>query len=346
MLSGLTRSMVTNGEGLIHLVTSPRGELRLRLLSPEQLDPAMTREVENMARIISGVEFDASGRRIAYHVFPSQPDLVASVVTTPVRIPAEDVVHTFEQKTPGQVRGISWLTPVLTRLQELDKLEDALLARASVAALFAGFVTDPEGASGFGTGKIDPQEMSLEPGIIRVLPPAATINFPNMPDFADAPDVLAHVLRQIASGVGLPPFLLDGNYGAINYSSGKLGLETFKRRVTAIRASILNARVLQPIWNRFVTLEVLSGRLYAPAFERDPAPYLAMTAQWPAFGSLDPYREAQADVALLQAGLRSRAEIIASRGRDVAEVDQEIEADTFRPLAAPARAPALLETSE
>ncbi len=39
MLAGLTRSMVTNGEGLLHLVASPRGELRLRLLSPEQLDP-------------------------------------------------------------------------------------------------------------------------------------------------------------------------------------------------------------------------------------------------------------------------------------------------------------------
>ena len=80
-----------------------------------------------------------------------------------------------------------------------------------------------------------------------------------------------------------------------------------------------------------MTLEILSGRLYAPDFERDPEPYFSMTANWPAFQPLDPYREAQADIALLQYGLRSRAEIIASRGRDVADVDAEIARDSLSP---------------
>ena len=340
MLSGVTRSMVTNGEGLLHLVTSPRAELRLRLLSTEQLDPARTRELENMDRIIAGVEFSADGRRIAYHVYPQQPDLVVSMLTMPVRIPAEDIVHVFRQDTPGQVRGVSWLTPVLTKLLELDRLEDALLARANVAALFGGFISDPEGTSGFGDGKLDPQTLSLEPGVMRLLPASATVSFPSMPDAADMPDVLRHLLRQVAAGVGLPYELLAGDLSQVNYSSAKLGLEAFKRRVTAIRSSILNARVLSPIYRRFVTLEVLSGRLYAPDFERNPDPYFSMVPLWPQFSPLDPYRESQADVDLMNAGLRSRAEIIASRGRDVADVDAEIAADTFRP-AVPARTPNL-----
>jgi lambda family phage portal protein len=336
MLSGLTRSMVTAGEGLMHLVASPRGELRLRLLSPEQLDPAMTREVADMAHIIAGVEFSADGRRLAYHVYPTQPDLVAALAT-PVRVPAEDIVHAFDQKTPGQVRGISWLAPVLTRLQQLDRLEDALLARANTAALFGAFVTDPEGTSGLGSGKVDPQELSLEPGVLRILPPSATVTFPSMPSNEDMPDILRHIVRQVATGVGLPYELLASDLSEATYSSAKLGLEAHRRRVDAIRALILDARVLQPIWRRFVTLEVLSGRLYAPDFERDPEPYFSMVARWPAFSALDPYREAQADAALLAAGIRSRAEIIASRGRDVTDVDAEIAADTFVPRA-PARA--------
>jgi lambda family phage portal protein len=342
LLGSSTRTLVAAGEALFHLVTSPRGELRLRHLSPEQLDPAMTREVENMARIVSGVEFAPDGRRVAYHIYPSQPDLVVSVVTQPVRIPAEDILHIFEPRVPGQVRGVSWLASVLTRLQQLDRLEDALLARANTAALFGGFVTDPEGTSGFGTGKIDPQSLSLEPGILRLLPPAATITFPNMPSNDDMPDILRHIIRQIAVGTGLPYELLASDLTQTNYSSAKAGLEAFKRRVTALRSNLLNARVIEPIWRRFVTLEILSGRLYAPDFERDPTPYFAMTANWPGFASLDPYREAQADVTLLQSGLRSRAEIIASRGRDVAEVDREIEADTFRPTARPSVSPQVL----
>ena len=340
MLSGLTRSMVSSGDGLINFVTTQRAELRLRMLSPEMLDPSRTRELENMDRIISGVEFSADGRRIAYHIFPQQPDLIVNMLWAPIRVAAEDIIHIFRQDTPGQVRGVSWLTPVLTKLLELDRLEDALLARANVAALFGGFISDPEGTSGFGDGKIDPQQLSLEPGVMRVLPASATVTFPSMPDAADMPDVLRHLLRSIASGVGLPFELLSGDLSQVNYSSAKLGLESFKRRVTAIRSSILTARVLNPIWQRFVTLEILSGRIYAADFERNPDPYFAMTAMWPGFAPLDPYREAEADVTLMQNGLRSRAEIIASRGRDVADVDAEIAADTFRPVV-PARQPNL-----
>jgi lambda family phage portal protein len=337
MLSGLTRSMVTNGEGLLHFVTTQRGELRLRLLSPEQLDPARTRELENMDRILAGVEFSADGRRIAYHVYPQQPDLVVSMQPFPVRLPAEDVIHIFRQDVVGQVRGLSWLAPVATLLLELDRLQDALIARANTAALFGGFITDPEGTSGFGAGAVDPQQLSLEPGTMRILPPAATVSFPAMPDFADAPDVLRYLLRQIGAAVGLPYELLAGDLSQVNYSSAKLGLEAFKRRITAIRTSILNARVLQPIWRRLTTLEVLSGRLYASDFERNAESYFATSVMWPGFASLDPYREAQADIALLQAGLRSRAEIIAARGRDVADVDAELAADTYRPAVAPPR---------
>ena len=73
LISAGVRSLVVNGEALFLHVTTPRGEPRLRLLSPEQLDPAMTREVENMESIIAGVEFNAAGERIAYHIYRAAP---------------------------------------------------------------------------------------------------------------------------------------------------------------------------------------------------------------------------------------------------------------------------------
>jgi capsid protein len=82
-----------------------------------------------------------------------------------------DICHVLDPRHAGAIRGLSWLGAVGTRLVELDRLEDSLLARMRVAALHAGFLTDPEGQSGFGEGKTDPQEMSAEPGTIRVLPP-------------------------------------------------------------------------------------------------------------------------------------------------------------------------------
>jgi lambda family phage portal protein len=310
MLNTITRSLVIAGEGLVLLTTTRRGELRLRLLSPEQLDPAMTREAQDMTRIISGVEFSADGQRVAYHIFPQHPDLGAPMTWAPVRIPAVDVLHLFDSRTPGQVRGTSWLAPVLTRLQELDRLEDALLARANTAALFGGFVQDVDGSGSAlaDASQGDPRELTgMEPGAMRYLPPGASITFPDVPDTGNTDALMRHLLRSIASGVSLPYELLAGDLSQVNYSSAKLGLEAFKRRVTALRSSLLDARLLRPIWRRHVTLEVLSGRIFAPDFERDAEPYFSVTFQWPGFAALDPLKEAQADIALLQSGLRSRA---------------------------------------
>jgi lambda family phage portal protein len=330
------RSIVPSGEYLGQFVTTPRGELRIRSLSPEQLDPAMTREVENQQRIITGVEFDLSGRRVGYYVFPRADLIVATMQWAPVRLPAEDIIHLFEAKVPGQVRGASWLAPVQNTIHQVDSLQDALLARANTGALWSAFIVDPSGATGLADGTRDPSiREGIVPGAMHFLGPDTTITFPTVPDVEGTPDLLRGMLRQIAAGVGLPYELMTGDLTNTNYSSGKVGLEAFKRRCKALRETLFVSRMLRPIWQRWVTLEVLSGRLHAPDFEQDPTPYFGVQFLFPEWASLDPYREAQADTTLLAAGIRSRAEIIASRGRDIGDVDREFAADTFVPRLAP-----------
>ena len=70
---------------------------------------------------------------------PSRPALDT------VRVPASDMAHLFQALAPGRLRGITWLAPVLLRLHELDQYEDAALVKAKVAALFTGFIRDPDG---------------------------------------------------------------------------------------------------------------------------------------------------------------------------------------------------------
>jgi capsid protein len=82
-------------------------------------------------------------------------------------------------------------------------------------------------------------------------------------------------------------------------------------------------------------LEFLSGRLQMPDFERDPSPYLNTQFLFAEWESLSPYDEARADVVLLNAGIRSRAEIVASRGRDISDVDREFASDNFIPRGTP-----------
>jgi capsid protein len=151
-----------------------------------------------------------------------------------------------------------------------------------------------------------------------------------MPDAAGAPDLLRAMIRSIASGGSIPYELISGDLSQVNYSSARLGLHQFQRRVKALQRSLITARFLEPLWRRFVTLEILSGRIAAPDFESNADDYFAMSAVFPGWPSLDPLKEAKGAVLELGAKLRSRAETISERGRDPAEVDAEIEADPFQ----------------
>ncbi len=346
-LSKAVRNWVITGESFTHMVIEDR-QLRLRLLNTEQVWRPYTRVLPNARRIFSGVEVSESGKRLAYHTIPVQMDLPWAVYPLPERISADDMLHMFIPQFPGAVRGISWLTPIAARLLELDRLEDALLARMNTAALFSGFITDVDNTSGFTTdthlNRDGKPELSMEPGALRLLPPGCSVSWPaNIPDTAGSAEILKHFLRSIASGGGVPSALLTGDMSDSSYASARMGLEPFKRAVGRIQQAYVVAQLLQPVWERFITVEVLSGRLAAPDFEQRPEDYFAVDWRWPAWASLDPIKDATADTMALDANLKSRAEIIAARGRDIEDVDREIEAD---PLPRRAAAPAVQPNEE
>lgn len=49
----------------------------------------------------------------------------------------------FEQQVAGQVRGVSWLAPILLSLRDLDGFKRATVVKQKVAALLTGFITTP-----------------------------------------------------------------------------------------------------------------------------------------------------------------------------------------------------------
>jgi lambda family phage portal protein len=252
-------------------------------------------------------------------------------VGPPVRIPAADIVHLFEPRFAGQLRGISPLAPIATRLLEIDALEDAVLAKARVNALFTGFVRDMDGSSGLaGDGKIDPATLSMEPGTLRVLPAGTDVTFTPQADIGAIGEVLKHMIRSACAGVAIPYMLAASDLAETNFSSAQVGIAAFKRRIKAFQQNHIVAQVLAPVWKRFVMLEVLTGRIRAPDFERNPESYLTAKFLFPGWPALDPLKQSKATVLDLNAGIRSRAEVIAENGRDVADVDAEIEADNIQ----------------
>lgn len=175
--SSAARSLVIDGEAFIQIIESDSGP-KLRLIPADQVASFST-GITGGPRVVGGIEFDSEGRRVAYHVFKAPPDGSMGIAEK-VRVPASDMIHVFLPVGPGQVRGVSWLAPIMLRLGELDQLEDALLVGTKVAAMVAGFLTDLNGTGGLpfdGTQAGNILESGLEPGSLKVLPPGIDIRF-------------------------------------------------------------------------------------------------------------------------------------------------------------------------
>jgi capsid protein len=95
------RPVVVEGESLIEM-RAENGELRLRILPADRLDYALTRNLDGGGQIINGVELDADGRRVAFHILTDRMNFRT------VRVPADQICHVFKCVYPGQQQwGIS-----------------------------------------------------------------------------------------------------------------------------------------------------------------------------------------------------------------------------------------------
>lgn len=330
-LRGLTaqivEAVIVDGEAFAMIEDGPEG-VRLRLIPAEMVDESITRDLGNGGYVAAGVEFDAKGRRVAYHVQPHRPTELFPTAGQPVRVPAADMLHVFKPLGAGQVRGVSWLAPILLTLNEFDQLQDALLVGAKVAAMTAGFVTDQ---NNLGTGGAFPEadglaDISLEPGVIRILPAGTDIKFSSPAEAKDSIAFARLTLGQIAAGLGVPQHLLDGDLSGANYSSLRAGLLPFRMKIEQFTYHTLIPQFLDPVFRRVITHEYLAGRLDLP----DLAAGLA--AEWlpPRPMQVDPAKDVAAMLNLLKAGLMSRRQAVASLGWNVDQLDREIAADRDR----------------
>ena len=328
--SAMVLAMIVDGESFALIEESPDG-IKLRQLPAEMVDESLTRDLGAGGYCVAGVEFSASGGRVAYHILSGRPTDLFPTYQSPTRVPAADVIHLMRPIGPGQVRGVSWLAPVLLTLNEYDQLSDALLVGAKVSAMLAGFVTDGSamGGSAFPDAQGDIADLSLEPGTIRILPAGTDIKF-SAPDQAkDGIPFAKLILGQIASGLGVPTHLLDNDLTGANYSSLRAGLLPFRAKVEQLQYHTLIPQFLDPVFRRVIAHEYLAGRLDLPAIGP------ALKAEWltPSPMQVDPLKDIAALEKSLALGLTSRRQAVASLGWSVDDLDSEINADREREAA-------------
>lgn len=263
------------------------------------------------------------------------------------------VMHGMTEDRPGQARGVPYLTPVIELLMQLGRYTEAEIAAAVISAAFTVFV-EHEGAAdnpaaldaamaGQGAGPMP--ELQLASGMVVDLARGEKVSFANpaRPNAAFDPFVVA-ILRQIGVALELPFELLVKHFQS-SYSAAR-GALLEAWRFFMRRRSLLAMQYCQPVYEAIFTECVITGRLRAPGFLRDPyVRELYLRASWvgDAPGTLDPLKEAQASTERLNNRTSNLAkECMGYDGADWADVhaQREIEIAAGAMVQQPAQQPA------
>jgi lambda family phage portal protein len=304
------RTIFEAGEVLIRRYVRPGAPvpLRLQVLEPDHLDTAKDLDRgEAGGPIIQGVEFAADGSRAAYWLFPVHPGNTRSSSQSR-RVPAADVLHVYDTERAGQARGISWLGAAIVPMKDLDEFEDAELMKQKIAACFAAFVTDLDGA-GTHTGLEDEDDDELEvfePGMIKYLPPGKEVTTASPPAAVEAGFTARH-LRKAAAAMGVTYEDLTGDYSQVNFSSARMARLVHWGDVYAWQHHMMIPLLCRGVWEWFVDAAGTAGNLRGP-----------VGADWtpPPMPMIEPAQEGLALQRLVRTGAMTHNEMVRQQGGD------------------------------
>lgn len=322
----------TVGEALMY-VTLVNGVLKLMALEPELLDdnPSMVGANE----IRGGVEVDAVGRIVAYHVKARHDtDYRVRGESKTYRIPVENVLHFARVDRAKQTRGVSKFAPVMADIWQLTRFDQAhevrkrmeacigLVIRQTLqtpASALLGLGPAQSGQSATTAGGERAFEMA--PGMTPILQPGEDVT-PYQPSqtATEYATYFEAKLRGIGAALGL-------SYGALfrrsdgNYSSARQDMLEDERELRPAQDALID-QLITPVYTRWVESEVAGGRLPVSwaTFNANRSRYLAHDAIPPVRPWIDPEKEANAYEKLLGLNLTTREKVATSLGDSFAEL--------------------------
>lgn len=324
----ILKSVIEGGECFVRFIKN-KNKFQLQVLESEYLDSSKDMQFGKGNKIINGIEFDKSGRRVAYYLFKEHPGSTNLQSFDSMRVDAKEILHIYKPIRPGQIRGEPWISNVLLKLRELDQYEDAELVRKKTSAMFAAFVTrmDPESRLFNEEEELGKGLSGLEPGTLQYLDPGEDVKFSAPADVGNTYEAfLKQQLRAVAIGMGITYEQLTGDLSNVNYSSIRAGLVEFRRRIAMLQHHVMVYQFCRPVWLEFIKFMVLFNKTETP---KDPS---FADVKWipQGFSWVDPQKEQQAQKEAVRCGFKSRSEVVSELGYDIEEVDAEIASDMNR----------------
>lgn len=257
---------------------------RIQLIGAASVETPLGMQSSPNLRIEHGVELDANGKHIAYHIM--------GATNKSIRIPAYGVksgrrlawlVYGSERRI-NEVRGEPLLSIVAQSLKELDRYKDATQRKAAVNAVLAIFMKktqDKPGTKPLTGGAVRKTTISgvAPDGTDRKYNIASQIPGFSMDELQVGEEPVAFgnqgvdtafgefesaIIHAIAWSNNVPPEVLTKAFSS-NYSASQAAINEFKNYLNDFR-SRFGTNFCKPIYEEWLLSEVLSGRIKADGF--------------------------------------------------------------------------------
>ena len=295
-------------------------------VSPFMADTT-TAKLPNGHIIYDGVEVDAGGAIVAYHVANTYPYQMDGALTKFARVEAygaetglPNILHIMDTERPEQYRGVPYLAQAIEPLLQMRRYTEAEITAAVVQSFFTAFITTEGDATGdmlpneVGGGEgaqevsRDPNEYEMGPGTMNLLEPGEDVKFgaPTHPN-TGFDTFMRALCEQVGAALEIPADLLLMSFNSSYSASRAALLEAWKG--FRMRRDWLTDDFCRPVYEIWLTEAVARGRISAPGFFSDPIIRQAyLGSEWigPSQGQLDPTKEVTAAVTAIENGLSTR----------------------------------------
>lgn len=323
------RKMVDGGYLFIKTYSGALVPFQLQALEVDELDEMQVVPKYSGNTVVSGIEVNRYRKTIGYWIKEYLPDGTQAMTSRFIR--AQDAIFYKYKARPSQVREMSPMANMITRIRDIDSYMEAVGVKERIAACLAVFVTrqaPSSGSMGRGRQNVDKQSgyrgKSITPGMIEELEPGEDIHPVTPPSQGEgAGEYVGLVQRMAGAGIGLSYEVTSRDMSRVNYSSARQGLIEDWGTYDMEQEKLVS-HVLEEVYSEFVISAVLSGKLNLPDFWDKKKEYLKHTWIMPGRKWIDPKKEADANRIALETNQQTLAQIVGAQGRDWREHIDEI----------------------
>lgn len=279
--------------------------LRLQTFEQTMLDATVTTPRVDGHTVLSGIEFDKSGRPYGYWV-KNLDRLTGQVSNDKSIFLLKDVecIHLFRKERAGQHLGVSWLAQSATTINKYDTLVDAKLMQDQIAACLGVIITGTNTA--IGVNKDNNQLDEIEPGMVHYADAGSTVTTIVPPSSQGSTQFMETVRADIAIGAGLAHTQVTGDYSKLNFASGRMSKIEFFQTLDYCQKHMLEP-ALDTVFTWFKQVYTLSENI-------NPRNILTCSWTYPPRGVVQPKEELDTLITKVRSGFVAPSAAVKSMG--------------------------------